>query len=343
MPDVCTQLVIINCWPVSAHRPYPSKRRIKAQSPLHISAILYGREYGLISNKVAERLLGTSEQHPSGFPSVVGISWALSGSEQGLETSEVHVVPGLEQDLVLGDNTEELYQSAHLTPPPPSQDHEPEEQGPSSYYEKGPTLQLNTREDFVSQGIMPKNQQSQDALKHLLTLCRTRAQSRFPKHKIAASKPEETRRLSETSDNFLHGFRDIPSNFDSENDWVMPSNEKVNREKTSSLQPSNTDSLVDPTKNVAWEISTEASEAISHTSQSRSPVFGWSLVDTASGDSHPSTPELVEEQNPTHESQNNDFASHPGHRFWEWDVERQLWRRKGRNESDEMDWFDILQ
>ncbi|KAF9771207.1 hypothetical protein IL306_011173 [Fusarium sp. DS 682] len=293
MPNVCTQLVIINCGPVSANEANPSKRENKSQ---------------------------------------------------GLETNQVHVVPGIEQDLVLGDNTEELYHSAHVTPPPPiSQDHQPEEQDTSSCSENGPTLQLNTREDFKSQGIIPKNQQSQDTLKHVLALCHTRAQSPLPKRRTAASEPEKATRLSEASTDFLHDSRDISSNSDSDDNWNMPFNEKVHREKTSSLQPSNTDSLTDPTENIAWEVSTEASQAISHTFQFNSPAFGSSLVDTASADSHPSTPELVEEQNPTHESQNNDFATHPGHRFWEWDVERQLWRRKARNESDERDWFDILQ
>ncbi|KAH7265155.1 uncharacterized protein BKA55DRAFT_503358 [Fusarium redolens] len=340
MPDVFTQLVIINCWPVSANDPNLSKRRNKSQSPLHISAILYGRDYGLISNKIAEKLLGTSEKHTSEFPSVVEISWTLSGSEQGLETTQVHVVPGLEQDLVLGDNTEELYQSVHLTPPAHSQGSRPEEQGTSpSCPGEALAFQFNTWEDFKSQGIIPKNQQSQDTLKRLLARCRTRAQSPLPHHKTIASEPKEAGTPSKINTDSLRGSYGISKNSDLDENCIMPSNDKLHREKTSSLQPSDTDSLADSSENIAWELSTGASQAPSH----RFQFHGWSLVDTASADTHPSTPELVEDQNIAHEPQNNDFATHPGHRFWEWDVERQLWRRKGQNGSDERDWFDILQ
>ncbi|KAF5716568.1 hypothetical protein FMUND_6274 [Fusarium mundagurra] len=341
MSDVFTQLVIINCRPVSANDPNLSKRRNKTQSPLQISAILYGRAYGLVSKNIAEKFLGVSEKHTSGLPSVVEISWALSGSEQDLETSQVHVIPGLEQDLVLGDNPEELYQSVHLPPPAHSQGSKSEEQGSStSCQEESLLFQFNTWEDFKSQGIITKNQQSQETLEQLVARCRTRAQIPFPLHKTIASEPEQPEGLSKASTDSLCGSFDIsPSTPDSDGKWIMPANDKLHRERTSSLQPSDADSMVDPSENVAWELSTEASQAPSHSFQ----FHGWSLVDTASADTHPSTPEWVEDQNTTHESQNDDFATHPGHRFWEWDVERQLWRRKGQDGSDERDWFEIPQ
>lgn len=340
MPDLFTQQVIINCWSVSANDLNLSKRKNKSQSPLQISAILCGRDYGLISKNIVEKLLGTSEKHTSGLPSVVEISWTLSGSEQDLETSQVRVIPGLEQDLVLGDNTEELYQSVHLTPPSHSQGSKPEEHGPSTSCPEALPFQFNTSEDFKSQGIIPKNQQSQEILKQLLGRCRTRAQSPLPHHKTVASEPEQPEGPSKISTDSSGGSFDISSNTsDSDGKWIMPPNDKLHRERTSSLQPSDTDSLVDPSEEVAWEVSTEASQALSQSFQ----FHGWSLVDTASADTHPSTPEWVEDQNITHESQNDDFATHPGHRFWEWDVERQLWRRKGQNGSDERDWFEIIQ
>ncbi|KAF4959348.1 hypothetical protein FGADI_1792 [Fusarium gaditjirri] len=341
MSDVFTQLVIINCWPVSANDSNHSKRRNKSQSPLQISAILYGRAYGLVSKNIAEKLLCTSEKHTSGFPSVVEISWALSGSDQELETSQVHVIPGLEQDLVLGDNPEELYQSVHLTPPAHSQGSKPEEKASStSCPEEVLPFHFNTPEDFKSQGIIPKDQQSQETLKQLLARCRNRAQSPLPHHKTVASESERPKGPSKISTDSVCGSFDIPSSTsDSDGKWIMPPNAKLHRERASSLQPSDTDSLADPGENIAWELSTEASQAPCHSFQ----FHGWSLVDTASADTHPSTPEWVEDQNTTHESQNNDFATHPGHRFWEWDVERQLWRRKGQNGSDERDWFEIPQ
>ncbi|KAF5529978.1 hypothetical protein FMEXI_13816 [Fusarium mexicanum] len=341
MSDVFTQLVIINCWPVSANDSNLSKRRNKFQIPLQISAILYGRAYGLVSKNIAEKLLGPSEKHNSGLPSVVEISWALSGSEQDLETSQVHVIPGLEQDLVLGDNPKELYQSVHLTPPAHSQGSKPEEQGPTtSCPEETLPFQFNTWEDFKSQGIVPKNQQSQETLQQLLARCRARAQHPLPLHKTVASEPEQRKRLSRVSTDSLCGSFDVSSNTsDLDGKWIMPANDKLHRERTSSLQPSDTDSLADPSENIAWELSTEASQVPSHSFQ----LHGWSLVDTASADTHPSTPEWVEDQNTTHESQNDDFATHPGHRFWEWDVERQLWRRKGQDGLDERDWFEVPQ
>ncbi|EWG39122.1 hypothetical protein FVEG_02106 [Fusarium verticillioides 7600] len=342
MSDVFTQLVIINCRPVSANDPNLSKRRNKSQSPLQISAILYGRAYGLVSKNIAEKFLGASEKHTSGLPSVVEISWAVSGSEQHLETSQVHVIPELEQDLVLGDDPKELYQSVHLTPPANSQGSKPEEQGEStSCPEEALPFQFNTSEDFKIQGIIPKNQQSQETLEQLVARCRTRAQNPSPLHKTVASEPEQPEGLSKISTDSLYGSFDISSNTsDSDGKWILPPpNDKLHRERTSSLQPSDADSLVDPSDNIAWELSTEASQVPSHSSQ----FHGWSLVETASADTHASTPEWVEDQDTTHEPQNDDFATHPGHRFWEWDVERQLWRRKGQDGSDERDWFEIPQ
>ncbi|KAF4421705.1 hypothetical protein FACUT_10923 [Fusarium acutatum] len=341
MSDVFTQLVIINCRPVSANDPSLSKRRNKSQSPLQISAILYGRAFGLVSKNIAEKFLGASEKHTSGLPSVVEISWALSGSEQDLETSQVHVIPGLEQDLVLGDNPEELYQSVHLTPPAHSQGSKPEEQGEStSCPEEALPFQFNTWEDFKSQGIIPKNQQSQETLEQLLARCRTRAQTLLPLPKTVASKPEQPEGLSKISTDSLCGSFDISSNTsDSDGKWIMPPNDKLHRERTSSLQPSDAHNLVDSSKNIAWELSTEASQVPSHSFQ----FHGWSLVDTASADTHLSTPEWLEDQNTAQESQNDDFATHPGHQFWEWDVERQLWRRKGQDGSDQRDWFEVYQ
>ncbi|QGI83220.1 unnamed protein product [Fusarium fujikuroi] len=341
MSDVFTQLVIINCWPVSANDPNLSKQRKKSQNPLQISAILYGRAYGLVSKNIAEKLLGTSEKHTSGLPSVVEISWALPGSEQDLETSQVHIIPGLEQDLVLGDNPEELYQSVHLPPPAQSQGPEPEGQGSStSCPEKTLPFQFNTWEDFKSQGIIPKNQQSQETLERLLARCCTRAQNPPPHLKPVASEPEQPEGLSKISTDSLCGSFDISSNMsDSDGRWILPPNDKLHRERTCSLQPSDSASMVDAGENIAWELSTEASQVLSHSLQFQ----GWSLVDTTSADTHPSTPELVEDQNTTHESQNDDFATHPGHQFWEWDVERQLWRRKGQDGSGERDWFEIPQ
>ncbi|KAF5599225.1 hypothetical protein FPCIR_2455 [Fusarium pseudocircinatum] len=341
MSDVFTQLVIINCRPVSANDPNLTKRRNKSQGPLQISAILYGRAYGLVSKKIAEKFLGASEKHAYGLPSVVEISWALSGSEQDLETSQVHVIPGLEQDLVLGDDPEELYQSVHLTPPAHSEGSKSEEQGSStSCQEEALPFQFNTWEDFKSQGIIPKNQQSQETLEQLVARCRTRAQNPSPLYKTVAAELEQPEGLSRISTGSLCGSFDLSSNTsDSDGKWILPPNDKLHRERTSSLQPSDAESLVDPSDNIAWELSTEASQVPSHSFQ----FHGWSLVDTASADTHVSTPEWVEDQNITHESQNDDFATHPGHRFWEWDVERQLWRRKGQDGSDERDWFEIPQ
>lgn len=341
MSDVFTQLVIINCRPVSANDPNLSKRRNKSQSPLQISAILYGRAYGLVSKNIAEKFLGASEKHTSELPSVVEISWALSGSEQDLETSQVHVIPGLEQDLVLGDDPEELYQSVHLPPPANSQESKPEEQGESTSCQgEALPFHFNTWGHFKSQGIIPKNQQSQETLKQLVARCRTSAQNPSPLHKTVAAEPEQPEGSSKIGTNSLCGSFGISSNTsDSDGKWVLPPNDKLHRERTSSLQPSDADSLIDPSDNIAWELSTEASQVPSHSLQ----FHGRSLVDTASADTHPSTPEWVEDQDITHESQNNDFATHPGHSFWEWDVERQLWRRKGQDGSDERDWFEIPQ
>ncbi|KAI8721926.1 hypothetical protein NCS52_00335200 [Fusarium sp. LHS14.1] len=39
------------------------------------------------------------------------------------------------------------------------------------------------------------------------------------------------------------------------------------------------------------------------------------------------------------QGQMSDFDKHPGHKVWEWDTDRQRWRRRGRTGSEESDWF----
>ncbi|RSL53034.1 hypothetical protein CEP53_007899 [Fusarium sp. AF-6] len=37
--------------------------------------------------------------------------------------------------------------------------------------------------------------------------------------------------------------------------------------------------------------------------------------------------------------QTSDFDAHPGHKDWEWDKDRQRWKRRGRSGLEETDWF----
>ncbi|KAF4452613.1 hypothetical protein F53441_4552 [Fusarium austroafricanum] len=326
MPDVYTQIVVIrDWWPLAGDEPnHPglSKRRQKSHGPLQIAARLYGRGYGLISDKTAVKLPGTSEKQSSSFPSVIGISWSLSGSDQDLETSQVRVIPGLEQDLVLGDNREELYQSVHLTPPQTSQD-----------------CRLDTREDFANQGIIPKNQQSHDELKRLWNLSRTKTRTPSSHHEAAISEPEEHEPPTATSSEPLHECSsDITSNSGLDGNWILPFDGTPRRKDNSSPRSSYLDSLAAPSGQASWEMSTEASQVVSDTSRVHSPS-SWSVIDATSAYTHQSTPEEMTEPAATYQSQQSDFEAHPGHQFWEWDVQRQLWRRRGRSGSDEKDWF----
>ncbi|RSL62457.1 hypothetical protein CEP54_005714 [Fusarium duplospermum] len=50
--------------------------------------------------------------------------------------------------------------------------------------------------------------------------------------------------------------------------------------------------------------------------------------------------ETKEHGNPSLDQvQTSDFDAHPGHKEWEWDKDRQRWKRRGRSGSEETDWF----
>ncbi|KAL4724115.1 hypothetical protein ACLX1H_008724 [Fusarium chlamydosporum] len=176
----CSQIVIITHWGRLPASKSLSRRRYKSHGTLRITAIVYGKgENGLISNTLAEKLQIPDEKQAIKAPSVFWISWTFDGPGQNLETSEVHIVPELKQDLILGDNTDILYQSVHLSPPE--------------------ARQLNTKEDFQKRGITTANEQSQDMLNYLLSLHRTKAQPNVPDSKNTESVSEEIKRPPEAS------------------------------------------------------------------------------------------------------------------------------------------------
>lgn len=46
-----------------------------------------------------------------------------------------------------------------------------------------------------------------------------------------------------------------------------------------------------------------------------------------------------QEEMPSDQGQISDFEMHPGHKIWEWDQDRQQWKRRGRSGLEETDWF----
>ncbi|KAL6918005.1 hypothetical protein ACHAPO_000185 [Fusarium lateritium] len=335
MPYDCTgtnsTLAIITHWePLTADQPL-SKRQRESQGPFRIYAAVYGRgKNGLISNKLAEKLRIVDDTQTKKVPPVVCISCTFEGSDQNLETSQVHVVPGLQQDLVLGDDTDELWQSVHIS--------RPEEPLPR---------QLNTQEDFERNGISTTNERSKDKLKYLVNLYSSKTQRDVSNPNIANSEPEEIQRPSEVSSESLHSSTlDSISNINSDTDnWIM---DFSSFPQVSYLDTQ--DQTCGAYYNAAAHLGRTQSEprhedyvggcsgsrmsplgSAPCTLRSYSPISNWSLVEKEPGE--------MGEQEIIQQCQHSDFETHPGHRFWIWDRQRQLWRRRGRSGIDERDWF----
>ncbi|KAJ4133334.1 hypothetical protein NW754_016143 [Fusarium falciforme] len=77
-------------------------------------------------------------------------------------------------------------------------------------------------------------------------------------------------------------------------------------------------------------------------------LHSWQLVENASQqglteENDPSQTYWAEteqqEEIPSDQGQMSDFEMHPGHKVWEWDKDRQQWKRRGRSGQEETDWF----
>ncbi|KAM0291190.1 hypothetical protein ACHAO9_004309 [Fusarium lateritium] len=311
MTHAAHAITITGCW-----QPSTSKSDPKLNGSIvscHITAVSYGKgAFGFISNDIAKQMPGIYGKQSSNVPIVVGISWAFSGPEQheDLKTSQVQVLPDLEQDLVLGDSTEDLYQSV------PSLD-------------KSFPLQLSTRQDFTNHGIMPMNQQSQDKLKYLMGLYSQKAQAPLLRPETSDSRPKEVERPFKAREYRHVSSMDTKSHASSDENWVMAFKGNASAQNSYSPPPVYLNSSDANSKQDTWEASTDAG---SRYSRPNSPTSGWSLV---GGNKSIAPEEVAEHRGETR----SDFEMHPGHQFWEWDIQRQLWRRRGRSGLDEKDWF----
>ncbi|KAH6992164.1 hypothetical protein EDB82DRAFT_132573 [Fusarium venenatum] len=342
MPYECTgtdsNLAIITHWePLTADQPLLKQQR-ESHGPFRITTLVYGRgKNGLISNELAEKLRIVDNKQTTKVPPVVCISWTFEGPDQNLETSQVHIVPGLQQDLILGDDTDELYQSVHIN--------RPEESLP---------CQLNTREDFEKHGILTADKRSENELKYLISLCGSKTQPDNTNTNIADSEPEDIQRPLEANFGSLPSVTpDSISNTGSDADnYIMDFSNSIqnvsfpqfSHSGTSDKQcgayynatahPRRTHSqsgLKDHANNCGWESSLESTSCAS---QVDSPISNWSFVENEPGE--------MEDQEVIQQCQRSDFETHPGHRFWIWDRQRQLWRLRGRDGLDERDWFTEL-
>ncbi|GKT98096.1 hypothetical protein FLAG1_00873 [Fusarium langsethiae] len=336
----CTDsnLVIIRYWgPLTANQP-SSKRQRESHGPFHVTAVVYGRgENGLISNQLAEKLRDANHKQATKVPPVVWISWTLDGPNQSLKTSQVHIVLGLEKDLILGDSINNLYQSIH-----------------SSLSEGSLSCQLNTREDFEKHGILTANKRSENKLKHLMSLYRPKTQLDNMNPGISGLEAEEIERpLEASSESSPSSTLDSISNTGSDADnYIMDfsnSTHNVSFPQFSYSEASgqtcgayynvaahlsythSKPGLKDRADDCGWE---SPLESTSCTSQVDSPISNWSFVENEPGE--------MEDQEVIRQCQQSDFETHPGHRFWIWDRQRQLWRLRGRSGLDERDRFTEL-
>lgn len=329
MTHATQTIIITSCWQLPVGKS--ESKQNGSIVPCHIAVVSIGRgAFGFISNNIAKQMSSIYDKQSSNISPDMGISWAFPGSEQqeNLETSRVQVVPGLEQDLVLGDSTEELYQSVHLTPPKDSQD----QASSVSCLDKDFIHQLNSPGDFARHGLVPVNQQSQDKLKYYMYLYSRKAQAPLLIPSTSDSRPKEVERPFEARE-YLHvSAMDTTSHASSDENWVMAFKGSASGQNSYSPPPVYLNSSDANSKQDASERSTDA---VSRHSRPNSPASGWSLVDGNTC----ITPEEEDENQGGNEARRSDFEMHPGHRFWEWDIQRQLWRRRGRSGQDEKDWF----
>ncbi|KAF5680408.1 hypothetical protein FHETE_533 [Fusarium heterosporum] len=322
MTHAAQAVIITRCWQFPADKSYPKTN--ESLITCHIAAVLYGRgAIGFISNSIAKKLLGANRTQSS---CVVEISWAPFGCQQkeNLETSQVQVVPELQQDIVLGDSTEELLQSIHIT--------SPQDQVPSATcFAQSLSHQFRTQQDFERHGVVPVNQQSQDKFRHLLSLYQQKAQPPHLQDTSDSGPKKVEKALQSNSEILLSSTSDATSYVGSDENWVMALG-GGSRPSMSSPRLAYLNSSAGTSKQDAWEVPTEE---MSSNPNAHSPTSGWSLVEGHSS----TTPEEVEEHQEVNEPRLDDFEMHPGHQFWEWDSQRQQWRRRGRTGLDERDWF----
>jgi hypothetical protein len=329
MTHATQTIIITSCWQLPASKS--ESKQNGSIVPCHIAAVSIGRgAIGFISNNIAKQMSSIYGKQSSNISPDMGISWAFPGSEQqeNLETSRVQVVPGLEQDLVLGDSTEELYQSVHLTPPKDSQD----QASSFSCLDKDSTHQLNSREDFARHGLVPVNQQSQDKLKYYMDLYSQKAQAPLLRPGTSDSRPTEVERPFEAGENLHVSAMDTTTHASSDENWVVAFKGSASGQDSYSPPPVYLNSSDANSKQDTWE---RSADAVSRHSRPNSPTSGWSLVDGNTS----ITPEEKDENQEENAAGRSDFEMHPGHHFWEWDIQRQLWRRRGRNGLDDKDWF----
>ncbi|KAH7235923.1 hypothetical protein BKA59DRAFT_292600 [Fusarium tricinctum] len=329
MTHATQTIIITSCWQLPASKS--ESKQNGSIVPCHIAAVSIGRgAIGFISNNIAKQMSSIYGKQSSNISPDMGISWAFPGSEQqeNLETSRVQVVPGLEQDLVLGDSTEELYQSVHLTPPKDSQD----QASSFSCLDKDSTHQLNSREDFARHGLVPVNQQSQDKLKYYMDLYSQKAQAPLLRPGTSDSRPKEVERPFEAGENLHVSAMDTTTHASSDENWVVAFKGSASGQNSYSPPPVYLNSSDANSKQDTWE---RSADAVSRHSRPNSPTSGWSLVDGNTS----ITPEEKDENQEENAAGRSDFEMHPGHHFWEWDIQRQLWRRRGRNGLDDKDWF----
>ncbi|ESU14909.1 hypothetical protein FGSG_08437 [Fusarium graminearum PH-1] len=328
-----SNVVIITHW-----GPLASKGQYESHGPYHIAAVVYGRgDKGIVSYNIAEKLQITDGKQVTKVPPVVWISWTFKGLNQNLETSQVRIVPGLKQDLVLGDSTDEIYRSFHISTPEETVSH-----------------QFITRNDFEKHGILTANKRSENKLKSLISLYLSKTQLDKVKSDVASSKPEEIERPSESSSELSPGSTlDSISNTGTDADnWVMDFGNSIPSGSLPQLSYLDTPDqtcgtccnsaahlgrthskpgLKDCDEDRGWEV---PHDSVSHTSQADSPMSNWSFVNKEPGE--------MKDQEVIQQCQRSDFETHPGHSFWVWDRQRQLWRRRGRSGLDERDWFTEL-
>jgi hypothetical protein len=159
-----------------------------------------------------------------------------------------------------------------------------------------------------------------------------KAQTPLLRPDTSGSRPKELERRFKARE-YLHvSSMDTTSHASSDENWVVAFRGSASGQNSCSPPPVYLNSSDANSKQDAWE---EYTDAVSRYSLPNSPTSGWSLVDGNTS----ITPEEVEENQGENETGRSDFEMHPGHHFWEWDIQRQLWRRRGRSGLDEKDWF----
>ncbi|RSM01406.1 hypothetical protein CDV31_011339 [Fusarium ambrosium] len=327
-------------------------------------------EGAYVSVNFVEKALGSQvSRERSGILFTARVTWHLAILSQSTETSYLRVVYELDHDFVFGRRTAcNSWKNSPVSPQPLYSNSSSSSSNRGGFQEGSRRMDVLT-EYLANLDESNLNKQLADtafikssasglgiglegelAFKAFAGLLRQRVQViRHDRHAPGSSNPLLLARgtTSETTSRSEDVESLVSSGFD-EGDLVYEgsttSSEMTWERNFHRLPPSSslgTEQVctrgVDNTLMQAAQVTRESSPSSWQMVENTSQAGSTEDFDIPEQTYRAETKELVELSHG--QGQRSDFEAHPGHRVWEWDKEKQRWRRRGRDGLVETDWF----